>query len=201
MEGRRRRRRNLAKWSRRHGATAAHVLTMELPPHGSLTSSAAHPGGRRAGLYRGAACALARRTPRHGPPGRAVPRCPPRFLTVPRRAPLRCGRWGRRSPGRGSRAASCCISGEDIACHIRVVDRLLRNVGPRWSDGKEKLRWLTKLQPVGNKSLPCDNESSYVIMSSLTCGQQNSLTIEGQKYEHVWITFSPMTKISQAKKL
>lgn len=28
----------------------------------------------------------------------------------------------------------------------------------------------------------CDNESSYVIMSSLTCGQQNSLTIEGQKY-------------------
>jgi hypothetical protein len=80
MEGRRRRRSNLAKWSRRHGATAAHVLTMELPLHGSLTSSAAQPGGRRAGLCRGAACALARRTPHHGPSGRTVPRRPPRFL-------------------------------------------------------------------------------------------------------------------------
>jgi hypothetical protein len=88
---------------------------------------------------------------RRGAPCRAAR---PASSSVHRHAPLRCGRWGRRSPGRGSRAASRCVSGEDIACHIRVVDKLLRNVGPRWSGGKEKLCWLTKLQPVGNKSLP-----------------------------------------------
>jgi hypothetical protein len=61
---------------RRQGATATHVLAMELPPHGSLTNSIARPGGRRAGLFRGVG-----RTPQHRPPGRAMSRRSPRFLT------------------------------------------------------------------------------------------------------------------------